>query len=281
MNVVTTGEKRRKVFGLTLRYVVMVALLALFVGPFLWLFSMAIRPMGADVYELTLLVENPTFENFADVWQIYGFARAFLNSVLAVFFIIILNIYICSLAAYPLARINFPGKQIVFIAILATLMIPFQIYMIPLFILMRDLHLIDTLTAVVLPFSVGAFGIFLLRQYYMTIPKDLEEAARIDGAGEFNIWWLVMFPLTKPAVAAMAIFVFVAQWSNFLWPLVVLDSREKWTLPIAIEFLSGGMVERTQYVAAGSVIAVFPVIILFFFLQRYFLGELTLGAVKE
>ncbi len=281
MEFVTSSEKKKRAFALGLRYAVMIALLTVFVGPFLWLFSMAIRPMGADVYELTLFVENPTFGNFVDVWQLYGFERAFLNSVMVVTFIIILNIIICSLAAYPLARIKFPGSQVVFIIILSTLMIPFQIYMIPLFILMRDLNLIDTLTAVVLPFSVGAFGIFLLRQYYMTIPKDLEEAARIDGAGEFNIWWLVMFPLTKPAVAAMAIFVFVAQWSNFLWPLVVLDSREKWTLPIAIEFLSGGMVERTQYIAAGSVIAVFPVIVLFFFLQRYFLGELTLGAVKE
>jgi len=128
--------------------------------------------------------------------------------------------------------------------------------------------------------SVGAFGIYLIKQHYRTIPRDLEEAARIDGAGEFSIWWRIMFPLTKPAVAALAIFIFVANWSNFLWPLIIIDSPEKFTLPLAVAKLSGAFVDKTQYVAAGSTIAVAPVIVLFFFFQRFFIGGLTLGSVK-
>jgi len=159
-------------------------------------------------------------------------------------------------------------------------MIPFQLYMIPLYLFCNDLKIADSFVGLILPFSVGAFGIYLIKQYYQTIPLDLEEAARVDGAGEFQIWWRIMFPLTKPAIATLAIFVFVGNWSSFLWPLIILNSPEKYTLPVQMAKLVGVFVDRTNYLAAGSVISIAPVILLFILLQRFFIGGLTLGAVK-
>jgi putative chitobiose transport system permease protein len=193
---------------------------------------------------------------------------------------VFLNILLASLTAYPLARMKFPGSNLVFLFILSTIMIPFQLYMIPLYLTCMGIGLTDKLLGIILPTSVTAFGIYLIKQYYHTIPKDLEEAARIDGAGEFGIWFRIMLPLTKPALAALALFTFVGNWSSFLWPLIIINSPEKYTLPIAIAKLSGAFIDKTQYIAAGSVIAVFPVIVIFVFVQRYFISGLTIGAVK-
>jgi putative chitobiose transport system permease protein len=265
--------------GVGLRYAMLCSLVLVFIGPFLWMFSIAIRGSGT-IYELTLIPEDATFRNFVNTWTEFGFARAFLNSVIVALFTVLLNVLFSSLAAYPLARLEFPGRGLIFLLILSTLMIPFQLYMIPLYLVCLKLHLYDTLAGIILPGTVGALGVFVIKQYYSTIPRDLEEAARIDGAGEFGIWWRIMLPLTKPAVAAVAIFIFVFNWSNFLWPLIIVSSQEKYTLPIAVAKLSGDFIDKTQYIAAGSVIAIAPIIILFFFLQRYFIGGLTIGSVK-
>ncbi|MCC5877751.1 MAG: carbohydrate ABC transporter permease [Candidatus Sumerlaeia bacterium] len=262
-----------------LRYIIMLAILVIFVGPFLWLFSISIRGEG-NIYELVLIPANATLSNYTETWRDFGIAQGFYNSILVAIMTVGSNVLFCSLAAYPLARMEFPGSKIIFLLILSTLMIPFQLYMIPLFLLSLEMRLFDSLLGVVAPAAVGAFGIYLLKQYYHSIPNELEEAARIDGAGEFKIWALIMFPLTKPAVAALALFIFIQSWSNFLWPLIILYSEDKYTLPITIARLSGAFVDRTQILAAGSVIAVLPVIILFFFLQRFFLGGLSVGAVK-
>ncbi len=272
-------SKTLKVMNMGIKYLFLIALVAVFIGPFLWMFSIALRESG-NIYSFRLIPENATLQNFVVTWQAFGLGRSFLNSVIVAAATIFLNVMLSSLAAYPLARMKFPGSQIVFFIILSTLMIPFQLFMIPLFLICLKIGLADTLLGIILPASVGAFGIFLIKQYYHTIPKDLEEAARIDGAGEFSIWWKIMFPLTKPAIAALAIFIFVANWSNFLWPLIIIDTPEKYTLPIAIAKLSGAFIDRTQYIAAGSVIAVLPVIIIFLFVQRHFIGGMTLGAVK-
>ncbi len=194
--------------------------------------------------------------------------------------VLFLNILLSSLAAYPLARLKFPGRDLIFFLLLSTMMIPFQLYMIPLFLTCLKLGLMNSLAGIVLPTSVGVFGIYLIKQYYLTIPMDLEEAARIDGAGEFSIWWRIMFPLTKPAIATLSIFTFVGNWSNFLWPLIIIDREDKYTLPIAIAKLSGAFIDKTQYLAAGSVIAIAPVIIIYLFMQRYFISGISAGAVK-
>jgi len=262
-----------------LKYLILCLLVVVFVGPFFWLLSVALRESG-NIYSLNLIPENPTLKNFSDTWTKFNLYRPFLNSCGVAAATMFLNILLCSLAAYPLARLRFPGRQVIFFLILSTMMIPFQLYMIPLFLFCRRIGLDNNLLGIILPTSVGAFGIFLIKQYYHTIPKDLEEAARIDGAGEFSIWWRIMFPLTKPALATLAIFVFVANWSNFLWPLIIIDDIELYTMPLRIAKLSGEFIEKTQYMAAGAVIAITPVIVVFLILQRYFIRGISLGAVK-
>ncbi|HOE64114.1 MAG TPA: carbohydrate ABC transporter permease [Candidatus Sumerlaeota bacterium] len=262
-----------------LKYLFLIALVIVFVGPFYWLVSIALRASG-DIYSLRIIPENPTLMNFAETWQKFELWRPFVNSVMVAAAVLFLNILLSSLAAYPLARLKFPGRDLIFFLLLSTMMIPFQLYMIPLFLTCLKLGLMNSLAGIVLPTSVGVFGIYLIKQYYLTIPMDLEEAARIDGAGEFSIWWRIMFPLTKPAIATLSIFTFVGNWSNFLWPLIIIDREDKYTLPIAIAKLSGAFIDKTQYLAAGSVIAIAPVIIIYLFMQRYFISGISAGAVK-
>jgi len=274
-------QSRKKMYYLMLagKYLFLCALVIVFIGPFFWLLSIALRGSG-NIYSLRLVPEDLTFSNFTETWTKFNLQRPFLNSVIVALAVVFLNIFLCSLAAYPLARLEFPGRQVVFFLILSTMMIPFQLYMIPLLLTCRRIGLDNSLLGIILPASVGAFGIYLIKQYYHTIPGDLEEAARIDGAGELSIWWQIMFPLTKPALATLAIFVFVGNWSSFLWPLIITDREELYTLPVAIAKLSGAFIDKTQYLAAGSIIAITPVILLFLFLQRYFISGISLGAVK-
>lgn len=274
-----SGKKSTYYLFLALKYILLCGLVVIFVGPFFWLLSIALRESG-NIYSLRLIPERATLRNFRETWTIFNLHRPFINSVLVAAATVFLNILLCSLAAYPLARLRFPGRQIIFFLILSTMMIPFQLYMIPLLLTCRKIGLDNSLLGIILPSGVGAFGIFMIKQYYHTIPKDLEEAARIDGAGEAGIWWQIMFPLTKPALATLAIFIFVANWSSFLWPLIILDNEELYTLPVAIARLSGAFIDKTQYLAAGSIIAITPVILFFLLLQRYFIGGITIGAVK-
>jgi putative chitobiose transport system permease protein len=274
-----SGKKSTYYLFLTFKYILLCGLVVIFVGPFFWLLSISLRESG-NIYSLRLIPEQATLRNFRETWTIFNLHRPFINSVLVASATVFLNILLCSLAAYPLARLTFPGRQVIFFLILSTMMIPFQLYMIPLLLTCRKIGLDNSLLGIILPSGVGAFGIFMIKQYYHTIPKDLEEAARIDGAGEAGIWWQIMFPLTKPALATLAIFIFVANWSSFLWPLIILDNEELYTLPVAIAKLSGAFIDKTQYLAAGSIIAITPVIIFFLLLQRYFIGGITIGAVK-
>ena len=277
--MIKQGKTKLYYIMLAGKYLFLCALVIVFIGPFFWLLSIALRGSG-NIYSLRLVPEDLTFSNFTETWTKFNLQRPFVNSMIVALAVVFLNIFLCSLAAYPLARLEFPGRQFVFFLILSTMMIPFQLYMIPLLLTCRRIGLDNSLLGIILPSSVGAFGIYLIKQYYHSIPGDLEEAARIDGAGELSIWWQIMFPLTKPALATLAIFIFVGNWSSFLWPLIITDREELYTLPVAIAKLSGAFIDKTQYLAAGSIIAITPVILLFLFLQRYFISGISLGAVK-
>lgn len=191
-----------------------------------------------------------------------------------------LNLLLCSLAAYPLARMRFPGRNLIFFVLLSTLMLPSHVGLIVNFVTMTRLRLIDTYAAVVLPSAVSVFGIFLLRQQYLSIPQELEDAARIDGASELGIWWRVMLPLIAPGLATLAIFEFVAFWNSFLWPLIVLKSPEKYPLAVGLLYLSGLFAHNTRLIAAGAVMMTVPIIVVFLFTQRYFMRGITLGAIR-
>jgi putative chitobiose transport system permease protein len=250
--------------------------------PLFWLLSTAFKSPTEDVFTtpITWFPTQPTWENFRTVWQTYPFGRYLGNSTLIAMLTVGLNLLFCALAAYPLARLNFWGRDTIFAAVIATIMIPFQIVMIPLYILTVQLGLRNTYLGVIFPSLASAFGIFLLRQAFLGVPKELEEAARIDGCSELGIWWHIMIPAIRPALVTLAIFVFIGSWSDFLWPLIVLDRPEYYTLPLGVAKLASALDLDWRLIAAGSIISIFPVILLFVFLQRYIIPTETGSGVK-
>jgi putative chitobiose transport system permease protein len=236
-----------------------------------------------------LLPEEPTFENFVRVWQTNPFGTYLFNSTIVAVLTVSLNLLFCSLAAYPLARLDFRGRDALFAVVVSTIMIPFQIVMIPLYILMVQLReimvqlrLVDIYPylAVIFPSLASAFGIFLMRQAFLSVPKELEEAARMDGCSELGLWWNVMLPAVRPALVTLAIFVFIGSWSDFLWPLLVLDRPEYYTLPLGVATLAGTFSFDWRLIAAGSAISIAPVILFFLFMQRYIVPTDTSSGVK-
>ncbi|MGH2625616.1 MAG: carbohydrate ABC transporter permease [Anaerolineales bacterium] len=255
--------------------------LAIFTAfPLLWLLSVALRP-GGRVFGFPPPLPWPLgIDNFAGVWRTMPIPRFFLNTLIITGVGVGLNLLLCALAAYPLARLRFPGRNMIFFVLLSTLMLPSHVGLIVNFVTMTRLHLIDTYAAVILPSAVSVFGIFLLRQQYLSIPQELEDAARIDGASELGLWWRVMLPLIAPGLATLAIFEFVAFWNSFLWPLIVLKSPDKYPLAVGLLYLSGLFAHNTRLIAAGAVMMTVPILVVFLFTQRYFMRGITLGAIR-
>ena len=250
--------------------------------PLLWLIGTSFKSPTEDIFSFPpqLLPAQPTLENFQTVWQTYPFGQYLTNSAIVAILTVSLNLLFCSLAAYPLARLSFRGREVTFALVLATIMIPFQIVMIPLYILAVNLGLRNTYLGIIFPNLASAFGIFLLRQAFQGVPLELEEAARIDGCSELGIWWNIMLPAIRPALFTLAIFVFIGSWSDFLWPLIVLDRPEYYTLPLAVANLAGSFSLDWRLVAAGSVISIAPILLLFLFLQRYIIPTDVGSGVK-
>ena len=252
-------------------YLILSAIALLMLFPLLWLIGTSFKSPTEDIFTFPpqIFPSQPTFANFATVWDTYPFALYLYNSAIVALLAVGLNLLLCSLAAYPLARLDFRGREFIFALVLATIMIPFQIVMIPLYILAVNLGLRNTYLGIVLPNLTSAFGIFLLRQALKAVPLELEEAARIDGCSELGIWWNIMIPAIRPALFTLAIFVFIGSWSDFLWPLIVLDDPDYYTLPLAVANLADSFSLDWRLVAAGSVISIAPILVLFLFLQRY------------
>lgn len=250
--------------------------------PLLWLVSTSFKAPTENLFQFPpqFLPQSPTFGNFIKVWQSNPFGRYFFNSTLIAVVTVVLNLILCSLAAYPLARLNFKGREILFSVIVSTILIPFQIVMIPLYILTVKLGLTNSYIGAIFPSIASAFGIFLMRQAFQTVPKELEEAARIDGCTELGIWWHIMIPSVRPALVTLAIFVFIGSWSDFLWPLLILDRPEYYTLPLGVARLAGSFSLDWRLIAAGSVISIVPVILFFVVAQRYIVPSETGSGVK-
>jgi putative chitobiose transport system permease protein len=193
---------------------------------------------------------------------------------------VLANLLFCSLAAYPLARMRFAGRGLVLALVVATILIPFQVVMIPLYLLMVQLGLRNTLLALILPNAATAFGIFLLRQSFLAVPKELEEAARMDGCSPLGEWWNVLIPAARPDLITLGMFVFIGTWSDFLWPLVILDDPKLYTLPLGLQQLASSFSLDWRLVAAGAVVSILPVLVLFVFLQRFILPSASGDAVK-
>lgn len=250
--------------------------------PLVWLVGTSLKSPTEDIFQFPprLFPEQPTLQNFVTVWQSNPFGRYLFNSVIVSVLTVALNLLFCSLAAYPLARLEFRGREAIFTAIVATIMIPFQIVMIPLYVLAVQLGLRNTYLGIIFPAIASAFGIFLLRQAFQGVPKELEEAARIDGCTELGIWWYVMLPSIRPALLTLAIFVFIGAWSDFLWPLIVLDRPEFYTLPIGVATLAGTFSLDWRLIAAGSVISILPILLFFILMQRYIVPSEAGSGVK-
>ncbi|MEA5498620.1 carbohydrate ABC transporter permease [Limnoraphis robusta Tam1] len=263
-------------------YLLLSAIAFFMLFPLLWLLSTAFKSGSENIFEFPpqLLPSQPTFGNFIKVWQTNPMGRYLVNSLIVASLTVGFNLLFCSLAAYPLARLNFRGRDGIFTAIIATIMIPFQIVMIPLYVLTVQLGLRNTYLGLIFPSIASAFGIFLLRQAFLGVPKELIEAARIDGCSELGIWWHIMLPAIRPALMTLAIFVFIGSWSDFLWPLLILDQPEYYTLPLGVAKLAGTFSLDWRLVAAGSVISIAPVLLLFLLLQHYIVPTDAATGVK-
>ena len=265
---------------------IVISLLSIF--PFLWLLSTAMKGSSENIFQYppVLFPEMPTWENFKGVWHQIPFMLYFLNSMIVAGFTVVLNLILSALAAYPLARMDFKGKKIVFYSVLATIMIPFQAIMLPVYLIVLKLNMVDSVNSVmgfvglILPFAVNAFGIFLMRQAFLAIPKEMEEAAFVDGCNVFQIWWKVLLPMVKPTLAVLAIFTFIGSWGEFLWPSIVLTKKALYTLPVGVNDLQGMFSANWRYIAAGSTISTVPILVFFVAMQRYFISGENDGAVK-
>ena len=269
-------------------HIILIFICLLSLIPFLWLLSTALKGRSENIfaYPPVFIPKDFTFDNFKEVLKLVPIIRYVINSFIVAASTVVLNVILSALAAYPLARMEFKGKKIAFFAILATIMVPFQTIMLPIYIITLKLHLIDSysITAgylgMIMPFAVNAFGIFLLRQAFLTIPKEIEESAVIDGCNSFQIFFKLLLPMIKPSVALLAIFTFIGSWGEFLWPSIVLTNEKLFTLPVGINNLSSAFSSDYRLVAAGSIVCIIPIVIFFLALQKYFISGSTEGAVK-
>ncbi|MGI0493107.1 carbohydrate ABC transporter permease [Alkalinema pantanalense CENA528] len=255
-------------------YLLLGAIALLMLIPLIWLISTSLKSPTEDLFQFPpqFIPQQPTLVNFVKAWNVdpnTPFSRYFINSIIVSVLTVGLNLLFCSLAAYPLARLTFKGQKAIFAAIVATILIPFQIVMIPLFVLSNQLHLQNTYLGIIFPSIASAFGIFLLRQAFQGVPKELEEAARMDGCSELGIWWNVMLPSVRPALTTLAIFVFIGAWGDFLWPLIITDRPEMATLPLGVAKLNGLTDSDFRLIAAGSVLSIAPILAFFLVMQKY------------
>jgi putative chitobiose transport system permease protein len=269
-------------------HIVLIAVSLISIFPFIWLLSTSFKGAGENIfaYPPAIMPKDFTFANYTGVWHRVDLMRYFINSMIVAGGTVLLNLILSSLAAYPLARMEFKGKKITFFAILATIMVPFQAIMLPVYLITLKLHLVDTFGYVsgfiglIMPFAVSAFGIFLMRQAFLTIPKEMEEAAIVDGCNVFQVFWKVLLPMVKPSLAVLAIFTFIGSWGEFLWPSIVLTKEAMYTLPVGVNNLQGMFSSNWRFIAAGSIISTIPILIFFLAMQKYFISGENEGAVK-
>jgi multiple sugar transport system permease protein len=251
---------------------------ALILMPFLVMFMASVMPRSAILrqeFSLALI----TFGNYAETFRVVPFGRFYLNSLIVATATTLIQILTASLAAFAFARLRFRGREVLFLLYLATLMIPFQVTMIPNFILIRYLRWYDTYQALILPSAFSVFSVFLMRQYFRGIPMDLDEAARMDGASSWRIWWQVLMPLAGPVLATLTIFNFQGSWNDFLWPLVITNSQNMRTIPVGLSAFQGQYNTEWHLLMAGSVVALLPVLLIYIVGQRWFVQGITLSGL--
>ncbi len=277
------NQYQRRLLLDILTYVVLFALLLVIVFPLFWMIVTSFKPLSeVRRYPPTILPESFTFENYVDIWQQYPFANFLFNS----FFISILGTFgallSCTLAGFALARLRFPGQQVIFIVVLVTLMIPYPARMIPLFILMSKLGWIDTYLPLVVPWYFGsAYGVFLMRQFFKGIPGELMEAGILDGCGPFNVLWRIYLPLSMPALTALAVVTFTTIWNDFIPPLIFINSMDKMPIAVGLAFFKGQGEAFWSWLMAAAVLSALPLLVLYLFAQRYIIESMAMTGLKR
>ena len=274
------GRRGRR--GQATRAVVWVLLLAggiLMVMPFVYMLSTSLKS-NAEVYELSLLPRAPTLANYQRLAGASGFPRWFLNSLAIAVVTTASVLFFDSLVGYTLAKFRFRGRRVVFLAILSTLMIPTEMLVLPWYVMSKNLGWLDTYWGIMFPGMMTGFGTFLMKQFFESVPDELLEAGRVDGLGEFQIWWRIAMPLVGPALSALAIFTFLGNWTAFLWPLISTTKRELYTLPVGFASFSGEFQREWEMVMAGASVATLPVLLVFILLQKYIVRGVMLAGIK-
>lgn len=259
----------------------LIVLAIISLAPLLWMLSVSFMQTGeAAHFPPPLLPSHATLDNYRELFVRAGMGRFLFNSFLISSCVMLLSVLFNTLAGYAFAKLRFKGRDRTFRTLLAALVIPAQVAMMPLFLLLKQIGLVNTYMGAIVPGMAAIFGIFLVRQYARSIPDELLEAARIDGAGEWRIFFQIVLPALKPILVTLAIFSFLGAWNDFMWPLIVLSDESLQTLPVALASLSREHVTDYELMMAGSVVTVLPVLLLFLVLQRYYLQGLLLGSVK-
>ncbi len=275
--VLTTGPRIRP--GRVLTWTLLLIGGVVMVTPLLFMFSTSLKTAG-QVYDLRLIPAAPTVANYVEVLSDGRFLRWFLNSMFVAVTVTLSNVFFDSMVGYTLAKFTFRGRYFVFIAILSTLMIPTEMLVIPWYLMSAQFGWIDTYWGIMFPGMMTAFGTFLMKQFFETVPDDFLEAARIDGLNEFTIWWKIAMPLVAPALSALAIFTFLGNWTAFFWPLIVTNSADRYTLPVGLSSFAVEQSIQWEMIMTGAALATVPTLIVFLVLQRYIVRGVMLAGLK-
>ncbi|OAH10690.1 carbohydrate ABC transporter permease [Streptomyces jeddahensis] len=263
-------------------YVPLAGALLLMIAPFLWMLSGSFKP-EADIRRVppVLIPTKPSIGNYSELFSRLDFSSMFANSVVVALAVTAGNLIFCSMLGYALAKLEFRGRRSVFVLVIATLMVPGLVTFVPLYVVVTNLGLNGSLLGLILPFLAAPFGVFLMRQFISTLPDELIDAARVDGCRELAIFWKVILPLTKPALATLGIITFLGSWNNFLWPLVVAQNEDQYTLPVGLALASSGQdFTRFGILLAGAVVVLLPVITVFLLFQRHFVAGIATTGLK-
>jgi multiple sugar transport system permease protein len=274
------GRGRGRVTMRVIVYVLLIGVALVYFTPFFWSVSTSLKTLPESVKGFDLLPDDPTLQAYRNAFSSFNVARYMANSAFLSVTLTLSNLLLASLGGYAFARLRFPGREVLFVLVLATLMVPDQLRLVPLFQMLTNWHLISTYQGYFLIKAVEATSLFLMRQYFLTIPRDYEEAAKLDGAGFFKTYWKVMLPLAGPALAAITILEFQGIWNEFFWPLIILQDESKYTLTIGISSFVGQYKTLWPELMAASVIAILPVAIIFVIFQRFFISGVAAAGVK-
>ncbi|WP_448058660.1 carbohydrate ABC transporter permease [Cellulomonas hominis] len=275
-------RRRRFRLGRTATYLVVSLGFAATLLPFVWMALGSVKTQGELLRRpITWWPQDPTLDNFRRWLTQLDYPTYFTNSFVVAAFVVLGNLVFCSMIGYALAKMDFPGKKALFTLVMVMLMVPGVVTLVPMFVLVSNLGMVNTYPALILPFLASPLGVFLMRQFIMGIPNELIEAARIDGAGEFRLFFRVVLPLCGPPLATLGILTFLSSWNNFLWPLIVAQTQDMYTLPVALSLYSVGS-NGTYYglLMAGSVLIIAPILLLFMLLQRYFVQGIAMTGIK-